>query len=112
MSDVINEEELLNKNSNKFNSNESGSSKSDSISSSSSKWKYGVFFAIWLVSAWHLLTVSEKVLIVYPVSIDANHKKSMINLKQDLGNDLTIMLHDFQFSIYRSMIMDQESPLL
>lgn len=41
------------------------------------RWKYGVFFAIWLFSAWHLSTVAEKVLIEHSVSIDSNHEQSM-----------------------------------
>lgn len=40
------------------------------------KWKYVIFFAIWLLSAWHLLTVEEQVLINHDIFIDAKHTKS------------------------------------
>lgn len=45
---------------------------------SSKKWKYIIFFGIWLLSAWHLLTVKEKMLIKHDILIDSQHTKSKI----------------------------------
>lgn len=35
-----------------------------------------VFSIVWLISAWHLLTVKEKILHRYDISIDSHHTKS------------------------------------
>lgn len=40
-------------------------------------WKYVMFFLIWTLSAWHLLTVKEKVLIKHDVHINENISRSM-----------------------------------
>lgn len=41
------------------------------------KWRYGIFFVIWLLVAWPLLTVREKIPIEHTVAIDSAHDKSM-----------------------------------
>lgn len=66
------DEELLNKDSVVPDSSEAIGQKR-----SSNKWKFGVFFALWLLSAWHLLTVREKIPIEHNISIDSKHEKSM-----------------------------------
>lgn len=43
---------------------------------SSHKWRYIIFFLIWLLSAWHLLTVKEKMLIKHNIVIESQHIKS------------------------------------
>lgn len=44
---------------------------------SSNKWKYGIFFAIWLICAWYLLTVREKIPTEHNIVIDSRHERSM-----------------------------------
>lgn len=43
---------------------------------STKRWKYGIFFAIWLLVAWALLTVREKIRIEHTVAIDSTSEKS------------------------------------
>lgn len=53
------------------------------------RWKYGIFFVIWLLVAWPLLTVREKIQIEHTVAIDSAHDKSMkvkLNLIVDSVN--------------------------
>lgn len=43
----------------------------------SNKWKYIVFMLIWLLSAFHLLTIEEKVLIKHDLVLERNYTKCM-----------------------------------
>lgn len=72
MSEFVAEEELLHK------TGDFATAKDRNEGKSYLKWKYGVFFAIWLLSAWHLLTVSEKILIEHSIWIDSDHVKSKL----------------------------------
>lgn len=40
-------------------------------------WKYVIFFVIWLMSAYHLLTVKEKILIKHEILVKPKHTTSM-----------------------------------
>lgn len=71
MSEFVAEGEFLNR------TDDIAKPKDEIEGKSRSKWKYGVFFGIWMMSAWHLLTVSEKILIEHSISIDAEHVQSM-----------------------------------
>lgn len=59
------------------------------------KWKYVIFFAIWLFSAWHLLTVKENILIKHDILLDVEHTKSAslqeLSVKND-ANNLSILI--------------------
>lgn len=66
------DEQLLEENSRKSAKNPTAEKKMSSI-----KWKYVVFFIIWLGSAWHLLTVKEKVLVKHDILLDSKHTKGI-----------------------------------
>ncbi|XP_055295146.1 P protein-like [Sitodiplosis mosellana] len=55
-----------------------------------SKWKYVIFFAIWLMSAWHLLTVKEKILIKHDILMDAKHIKALNLSYSDYGSKIAV----------------------
>lgn len=40
-------------------------------------WRYGVFFVIWLLVAWPLLTVREKDRVEHLIAIDSTNDKSI-----------------------------------
>lgn len=40
------------------------------------KWRYGIFFVIWLLVAWPMLTVRENIQIEHTIAIDSAHDKS------------------------------------
>lgn len=44
------------------------------------KWRYGIFLVIWLLCAWYLLTVREKIRSEHNVWISINHGQSILQL--------------------------------
>lgn len=49
-------------------------------SDKNNRWKYVMFFLIWSLSAWHLLTVKEKVLIKHDIVVNAYIPTSIVFL--------------------------------
>lgn len=75
------------------------------------KWRYGIFFVIWLLVAWPLLTVREKNPIEHTVAIDSAHDKSMDKISNSTNASLVLirfLIVIFQQSIYRTVILDRE----
>lgn len=50
------------------------------------RWRYGVFFVIWLLVAWPLLTVREKDRIEHVIAIDSTSEKSIENAHVQMCN--------------------------
>lgn len=63
----------------RLDENEAPISSNNKSGRATKRWKYGIFFVIWLLVAGTLLTVREKIRIEHTVAIDSTSEKSIEN---------------------------------